>query len=136
MSRSRLTSLVAVPFAFILGMLVPRTHTVVAAAQDAAPVLQTGRVPQFENDDVRVWKSLIVPNTPLSLHRHDHGRVIIPLQGGTMDIVDSNGTKDIHVWERGHAYWLPSMPPGAMHRDVNAGSAPIEVMVVELKNDK
>jgi hypothetical protein len=76
------------------------------------------------------------PELAPHLHRHDHGRVIIPLQGGTMDIVESTGAKEEHVWDRGHAYWLPAMPPGAMHMDVNAGSKPIEVMVVELKNDK
>jgi fructose-1-phosphate kinase PfkB-like protein len=53
-----------------------------------------------------------------------------------MNIVDSTGAKEVHVWERGHAYWLPAMPPGTTHSDVNAGKSPIEVMVVELKNDK
>ncbi len=97
---------------------------------------QTQRFPQFENDDVRVWRSLVLPNAPLTMHRHDHGRVIIPLQGGTMNIVEQNGPTESHVWEVGHAYWLPAMPPGAMHEDVNAGSKPIEVMVVELKKDR
>ncbi len=97
---------------------------------------RTQRFPQFENDDVRVWRSLVLPNAPLTMHRHDHGRVIIPLQGGTMNIVEQNGPTESHVWEVGHAYWLPAMPPGAMHEDVNAGSKPIEVMVVELKKDR
>jgi hypothetical protein len=44
----------------------------------------TQRIPQFENSHVKVWRSTIVPNAPLPLHRHDHGRVIIALQGGTM----------------------------------------------------
>ena len=34
------------------------------------------------------------------------------------------------------SHWLPANPPGTMHADVNAGSKPIEVMVVELQNDK
>jgi hypothetical protein len=137
MSYPRLTLLAAIPAAFLLGTLVPRAHLPETHAQTAPPPPpQTGRLPQFENDNVRVWKSLIVPNAPLTLHRHDHGRVIIALQGGTMNIVDSTGTKDVHVWESGHAYWLPAMPPGTTHSDVNAGTRPIEVMVVELKNDK
>ena len=97
---------------------------------------QTGREPQFENDDVRVWKSLIVPNSPLTLHRHDHPRVIIALQGGTMNIVEQNGPTEKHVWETGKAYWLPANPPGTQHADVNAGTKPIEVIVVELKHEK
>ncbi|WP_263368389.1 cupin domain-containing protein [Edaphobacter bradus] len=97
---------------------------------------QTQRLPQFENEDVKVWKSVILPNAPLTMHRHDHPRVIIALNGGTMNIVEQNGPTERHVWETGKAYWLPAMPPGAMHSDVNAGDKPIEVMVVELEKEK
>ncbi|MFY9746333.1 MAG: hypothetical protein WA891_13275 [Acidobacteriaceae bacterium] len=106
----------------------------VMRSQQAPP--QTQRFPRFENENVRVWRSLVLPNSPLAMHRHDHGRVIIPLQGGSMNIVQQNGPTETHVWEVGKAYWLPANPPGTMHADVNAGSKPIEVMVVELKNDK
>ena len=37
----------------------------------------THRVPMFENDEVKVWKTIIVPNSPLSMHRHEHGRTIV-----------------------------------------------------------
>src|SRR5579863_8301437 len=97
---------------------------------------QTQRYPQFENDEVKVWKSVVMPNTPLAMHRHEHGRVIIALAGGTMKIVESGGGQETHVWETGKAYWLPKNAPGKMHSDVNGGEKPIEVMVVELKNDK
>lgn len=97
---------------------------------------QSQRTPQFENDQVKVWKTLVLPNAPLTMHRHDHGRVIIALQGGTMNIVQKNGPTEKHVWESGKAYWLPANPPGTMHADVNAGPKPIEVMVVELKKDR
>jgi quercetin dioxygenase-like cupin family protein len=97
---------------------------------------QTQRIPQFENAEVKVWKSVVVPNTPLSMHRHEHGRVIIALQGGTMRIVEQGGSSEPHVWETGKAYWLPANAPDTMHADVNAGEKPIEVMVVELKKDK
>jgi hypothetical protein len=96
----------------------------------------TQRVPQFENSHVKVWKSTIAPNEPLPLHRRDHGRVIIALQGGTMKIVDQSGTSETHVWETGKAYWLPKNPPNTMHSDVNAGERPIELMVVEIEDDK
>lgn len=96
---------------------------------------QTERIPQFENDAVRVWKSIVVPNAPLTMHRHDHGRVIIALSGGTMKIVTQNGPTETHQWDTGKAYWLPANPPGQMHADVNAGAKPIEVMVVELKQN-
>jgi quercetin dioxygenase-like cupin family protein len=96
----------------------------------------TQRIPQFENSHVKVWRSAIVPNAPLPLHRHDHGRVIIALQGGTMKIESESGTSETHVWETGKAYWLPANPPNTMHRDINLGDRPIEVMVVEVEDDK
>ena len=108
----------------------------VSAGQSLDHSSPTQRVPQFENSHVKVWKSTIVPNAPLPLHRHDHGRVIIALQGATMKIEDQSGTSETHVWETGKAYWLPANPPNTMHRDVNMGDRPIEVMVVEVEDDK
>lgn len=101
-----------------------------AFAQSAG---QTGRTPQFENTDVKVWKSLVTPNSPLPLHRHEHPRVIIALKGGTMKILEEGGAADTQIWETGKAYWLPANPPGTRHQDVNIGTDSIEVMVVELK---
>ncbi|HEY6127683.1 MAG TPA: hypothetical protein VIW23_05815 [Candidatus Acidoferrum sp.] len=97
---------------------------------------QTQRIPQFENEDVKVWKSVVVSNAPLTMHRHEHGRVIIAIQGGTMNIVDQSGSSEQHVWETGKAYWLPANAPKTLHADVNVGDKPIEVMVVELKKDR
>src|SRR5260370_6351401 len=94
---------------------------------------QTQRIPQFENDDVKVWKSIVLPNAPLAMHRHEHPRVIIALAGGTMKIVEQSGPTETHLWESGKAYWLPANPSGTLHADVNAGDKPIEVIVVELK---
>jgi oxalate decarboxylase/phosphoglucose isomerase-like protein (cupin superfamily) len=70
------------------------------------------------------------------MHRHDHGRVVIALQGGTMKLLQQTGASEQHVWETGKAYWMPAMPPNMMHSDVNAGDKPIEVIIVELKKDR
>ena len=105
-----------------------------AVGDSAEPAkVKTERIPQFENDEVKVWKSVVLPDTPLPLHRHEHPRVIIALVGGTMKVVQQDGTQEVHPWRSGTAYWLPANPPGTLHSDVNAGDKPIEVMVVELK---
>jgi hypothetical protein len=92
----------------------------------------TRREPQFKNAEVEVWKSIIMPNQPLSLHRHDLGRTIVALKGGTLDVVDKDGkTMKQMVWESGKAYWLDADPPGEMHGDMNRGKEPIEVIVVQ-----
>jgi quercetin dioxygenase-like cupin family protein len=110
----------------------------VFAAGVAAGALQTAqttrREPQFENEHVAVWKSIIMPNQPLALHRHDLGRTIVALKGGTLDIVDANGkTTKQEKWESGKAYWLPADPPGTQHGDMNRGKEPMEVIVVQMK---
>ena len=102
------------------------------AGQTTAPS-GTTRIPQFENDHVKVWKSVIVPNGPLTLHRHEHGRTIVALVGGDLKIVKESGEMTVVHWETGKAYWLPPDPPGEMHKDINDTGKTIEVMVVEMK---
>ena len=114
---------------WILGSVLCASVIVVALQPLTA---QTRREPQFDNDQVKVWKSTILPNQPLSLHRHDHARTIVALRGGTLDVVDGQGkTLTKLTWESGKAYWLEADPPGQQHADVNKGTAPIEVMVIE-----
>ncbi|MDE2981683.1 MAG: hypothetical protein OXU74_10855 [Gemmatimonadota bacterium] len=97
------------------------------------PALTTGRTPQFENEHVTVWKSVIVPNQPLEMHRHDNPRAIIALKGGTLTVVNDAGERHDMTWETGNAYWLEADPPGELHGDVNEGPEPVEVIVVQLK---
>ena len=109
--------------------------TTVLISQVEQKAQQTQRLPQFENEAVKVWKTVVLPHQPLAMHHHDHPRVIIALTGGTMNIVDSSGHIEPHVWETGKAYWLPANAPGTLHSDVNAGNKPMEVMVVELEKE-
>ena len=95
---------------------------------------QTRREPQFENENVTVWKSIIMPNQPLALHRHEFGRTIVALKGGTLDVVDAGGkTLKQMRWETGKAYWLGPDPAGEQHGDLNRTKEPIEVIVVQMK---
>jgi len=120
------------------------SHTLVAVIAVLATVAvtrsqqstTTQRYPQFENETVKVWRSVVYPGAPLTMHRHDHPRVIIALKGGDMKIVEDSGKSEDHPWETGHAYWLTANPLNTQHADVNAGTEPIEVMVVELEKEK
>ncbi len=119
----------------IFGIAVVLACMTQLGAQTPQPAAQTGtrRIPQFENDQVRVWKSIIEPKQPLTQHRHEHGRTLIALVGGTIKIVQANGSSKNVVWETGKAYWLDADPPGATHADLNEGPKAIEVIVVEMK---
>ena len=99
-------------------------------------VSQAQRIPQFENEGVSVWKTTVLPNAPLTMHTHQHPRVIIALSGGTMKVMNEDGTSELHQWETGKAYWLSAEEGKKRHADANQGSKPIEVLVVELKNSK
>ena len=103
-------------------------------AADAGQEQVTQRIPQFENEHVEVWKSIIMPDQPLTMHRHDNPRAIIALRGGTLTVTNDAGESHDMVWETGSAYWLDADPPGELHGDVNRGTEPVEVIVVQLKN--
>jgi len=95
------------------------------------------REPQFENTEVQVWKSIVMPNQPLALHRHEHGRALISLNGGTLNVVDGSGkVMDVYKLQAGKAMWLEADKAGTQHADVNPGKNPVEVIVIQLKNDK
>ena len=104
--------------------------TTTASPQAAKTTIRT---PQLENESVRVWKTSIAPGQPLTLHRHENGRVIVALTDGTLRIVKESGESKTVTWEKGKAYWLAADPPGEKHGDLNEGQEPIEVMVVEMK---
>jgi hypothetical protein len=115
----------------LAGALVFGAGTLVGSFQQAST---TRREPQFENSHVTVWKSIIMPNQPLAVHRHDHGRTIVALRGGTLDVVNAQGkTLKQMTWETGKAYWLDADPPGEQHGDLNRGTTPIEVIVVQMR---
>jgi uncharacterized RmlC-like cupin family protein len=105
----------------------------IAAALLQAPVAEMQRVPQFENDRAVSWKSIIPAHTESTLHRHDRYRSVIAIVGGDLTTEDASGRRTVMHYETGKAYWQTPMPPGAMHKDVNATNTTIELIVVELK---
>lgn len=94
----------------------------------------THRVMQFENETVKVWKTVIMPNQPLNMHRHDRDRVVVGLKGGVLTKVEDTGESSLLTFETGKAYWYTQDAPGTLHADLNLTDEPIEVMVIEVKN--
>ena len=118
----------------VIGGLILTFALGVAAGAWQQSASATRREPQFENPHVQVWKSIIMPNQPLAVHRHDFGRTIVALKGGVLDVVDAKGqTVKKLTWETGKAYWLDADPPGEQHGDLNRGKEPIEVIVVQMR---
>lgn len=96
----------------------------------------THRVFQFENEHVRVWKTVIMPDQPLKMHRHDCSRVIVTMKGGRLIRIEDTGETSDLVFEDGKAYWLTEDPPESLHADINPSQEPIEVMVIEVKSSE
>lgn len=96
--------------------------------------LSTHRVFQFENEYVRVWKTVIMPHQPLKMHRHDCARVIVSLKGGSLTKLEDTGETSELIFETGKAYWLNEDLPNTFHGDINESNEPIEVMVIEIKS--
>jgi len=101
----------------------------------AAHDSETHRVPMFENDDIRIWKTIIHPNSPLKMHRHDHSRVLVALKGGTLKRVEDTGAISYLSFETGKAYLLNEDPGTSQHADVNESDEAIEVLVIEFKQN-
>lgn len=95
---------------------------------------KTHRVFQFENEHVRVWKTVIMPHQPLNMHRHDCARVVVGLKGGSLTKIEETGETSQLVFETSKAYWLNEDPPNTLHGDINESNEPIEVMVIEIKS--
>jgi len=106
---------------------------VLASTSFAQPTPTIERVPQFETDAVRCWKSIIPAGAQSALHRHDRGRTVVGLSGGELKTVTADGKATVHRFDAGKAYWLDADPPGEQHRDVNDTTKTIEVIVVEMK---
>ena len=93
----------------------------------------THRELQFENEHVKVWKTIIMPHQPLKMHRHDCSRIIVGLKGGVLTKIEETGETSPLIFETGKAYWFTPDPVGTLHGDINESDEPIEVMAIEIK---
>lgn len=101
----------------------------------AADIAVTKRIPQFSNDKVNVWETVIYPNThqKIPLHRHDFNRVLVALDNGTLKIINDQGKVHYLKLLKDKAYYLAKDVPNETHSDENISAHPIRVMVIELK---
>ena len=99
-----------------LSMVVLATAIISSSVTLAIQEQRSRREPQFENEHVKVWKSIILPNQPLRLHRHENGRALIALTDGSLKVInEENEQVDTYEWESG---------PGLLARQRPAGRTP------------
>lgn len=103
-------------------------------AKNTSDPSQTNRIPQFETDDVAVWKTTINPKDPLKMHRHDNKRIVVALTDVDLTVTnDQGGKSSAYHWPKGTAHLLEADKPGELHVDVNETDHPMEVMVIQFK---
>lgn len=111
------------------------TWLMVWAASIQAQTTMTKRVAQIENAKVKVWKTIIYPlkNAQLTMHRHDHDRVVVALTNGLLKV--TNNKKQVHYLKlvKGKSYYLKKDPLGELHTDENKSAHAVSVIVIELK---
>lgn len=102
-------------------------------AESGKKELSTSRQLEFENEYVRVWKTTILPQQPIKMHRHECARVIYGIEGGSLARIEENGQEKELVFDTGKAYWYEADPKDELHGDINRSDKPIVVLVVEVK---
>jgi hypothetical protein len=95
----------------------------------------TQRIPQFSNDKVNVWQTIIFPSEKQKLtpHRHENDRVVVALDDGELQVTNEKGESHLLKLSKNNAYFLEKDVPGNLHTDINLTNHPIRVMVIELK---
>ncbi len=107
-----------------------------SANTEAAPKHPT-RVPQFTNEEVAVWETIVYPSTKqlLKMHRHDYDRIVVAFDDGKLKITNNKGQTHLLSLEKHKAYFLKKDKAGELHTDQNLGTRSLKVMVVELKKE-
>ncbi|QDQ25708.1 hypothetical protein FNU76_04710 [Chitinimonas arctica] len=101
-----------------------------------AEALATKRTSHLANDKVDVWEAVIYPGAKqvLKMHRHEHDRVLVALDSGTLKITDKQGKSHYMQLEKNKSYFLTKDIPNELHQDENVSTHPIKIIVMELKN--
>ena len=89
---------------------------------------------QFENEQVSVARAKIMPNEQVGLHRDAYPQVVIALKGGTITRLEANGTTTDVKFPTGVAVFREIDPPNELHKSVNNGTEPVELIIIQLKS--
>ena len=95
----------------------------------------TQRIQEFSNDRVNVWKTMIYATSKakLTMHRHDHDRVLVALTDGVLKVTNNVGQVHYLTFKQGKSSYLPKDPRDELHMDENVTNHLISVIVIELK---
>jgi hypothetical protein len=90
---------------------------------------------QFENDQVCVSRVVIEPKEEIGLHRDAVPQIVVGLRGGTITRLEADGREVDVEFPTSKAVYRPVDPENELHRSVNRSNAPIEIIIVQMKNN-
>ncbi|MFN4277282.1 MAG: cupin domain-containing protein [Ferrovibrio sp.] len=92
----------------------------------------TQAVPTQQADDerVRITRWDFAPGASTGFHVHEYPYAVTYLTDATMRLIDKDGKESIIEMKAGGSY---SRPKGVAHDVINAGSAPMAFVEVEIK---
>ncbi len=90
---------------------------------------------EFENDQISVAKFKMLPNEEVGLHRDACPQIVIALKGGTITRLEANGTTTDVSFPTGVAVVRGIDPPNELHRSINKGTEPVELIIIQLKEN-
>ena len=88
---------------------------------------------QLENESVSIARVKIMPNEEIGLHRDAYPQVVIALQGGVITRLEADGSTIDVNFSTGRAVFREIDPPDQFHKSINNSSAPVELIIVQLK---
>lgn len=99
-----------------------------AGSRDAAAPAAR-RPAEFENDRVRVLRRVLAPGEASEMHSHAANAVGVVVRPGNLQVTQADGTERTLEPQAGTVQWIAA---GTTHALRNMGSAPVEIVDVEL----
>lgn len=87
------------------------------------------RPAEFENERVRVLRRVLAPGETTEVHTHPANAVAVVVTPGTLQVTQADGTMRTLEPQAGAVQWVVA---GTTHALRNTGSAPVEIVDVEL----
>ncbi len=86
---------------------------------------------QHDNDLVRVTQYTFPPGSETGHHVHEYAYVVVPTVGGTLTMVNEDGSTNQAELQAGVSYQRPA---GVSHNVLNKSDATVVFVEVELKD--
>ncbi len=83
-----------------------------------------------ENDRVRVGHVVVKAKTSEGLHAHPYPRILVCIQGATIEVTRLDGTVERTTYKAGDARYQTNTD---LHEPVNVGDTDFKGVIVELK---